>query len=77
MHTKFIRHHIDQNRVNEFIKFTRRYLKKMNIRLEFRRGATVRTIDGERADAFFYEPVGSDQGVVVIAKGNPSKIVVD
>ena len=73
MHTGFIKHHIDQNRVNEFIKFTRRYLKKMNIRLEFRRGATVRTIDGERAEAFFCEPSRSEQGVVVIAKGIPQR----
>ena len=73
MHTKFIKHHIDQNRVNEFIKFTRRYLKKMNIRLEFRRGATVRTMDGEHAEAFFYEPHGSEQGVVVVAKGVPQR----
>ena len=73
MHTKFIKHHIDQNRVNEFVKFTRRYLKKMNIRLEFRRGATVRTMDGEAADAFFYEPDGSEGGVVVIAKGVPQR----
>ena len=73
MHTKFIKNHIDQNRVNEFVKFTRRYLKRMNIRLEFRRGVTVRTTDGERAEAFFSEPYGSEEGVVVVARGIPQR----
>ncbi len=73
MHTKFIKNHIDQNRVNEFVKFTRRYLKRMNIRLEFRRGVTVRTMDGERAEAFFSEPYGSEEGVVVVARGIPQR----
>ena len=73
MNTKFIKHHIEQNRVDTFVKYTRRYLKRMNIRLEFRQGATVRTEDGESAEGFFYEPEGKDKGVIVIAKGRPRR----
>jgi len=59
--------------VDNFVKYVRRYLKRCNIRLEFRRGATVRTIDGLPADGFFYEPEGNDEGVIVIAKGVPER----
>lgn len=73
MNTKFIKHHIEQNRVDTFIKYTRRYLKRMNIRLEFRNGATVRTPDGDTAEGFYCEPEGNDKGVIVIAKGKPRR----
>jgi hypothetical protein len=59
--------------VDNFIKYVRRYLNRINIRLEFRQGATVRTEDGECAEGFFYEPQGKDGGVIVIAKGVPER----
>lgn len=73
MNTKFIKHKIDKHRVDNFVKYVRRYLKRCNIRLEFRRGATVRTTDGDIAEGFFLEPHGKDIGVIVIAKGVPER----
>ena len=73
MHTQVIKHKIDKHRVDNFVKYVRRYLKRCNIRLEFRQGATVRTEDGECAEGFFYEPQGKEKGVIVIAKGRPNR----
>ena len=73
MHTKFIKNKIDQNRVDNFVKYVRRYLNRCNIRLEFRRGATVRTVEGDAAEGFFYEPQGKDGGIIAIAKGRPQR----
>ncbi len=62
-----------QHKIDNFVKYVRRYLKRCNIRLEFRRGATVRTADGEVAEGFFFEPEGKSMGKIVIAKGIPTK----
>jgi len=73
VHTEFIRYHIDQHRIDAFIKYIRKYCKKCNIKLKFRSGASVYTDEGEQTDGFFNEPERGFAGQIVIAKGVSQK----
>ena len=62
-----------QQKIDVFVNYVRKYCKKANIRLEFRRGAWLYTDERHKADGFFQEPENSIHGRIVIAKGVPDK----
>ena len=61
----------NEQKINEFVQFIRKFCKKVNVTLEFRRGSFVFTDDGQKADGFFQEPEKWCPGRIVIAKGVP------
>ena len=74
MHTLYIKHHINNHRVSQFINKTREWLNYMNIDLQLIPLELVDTPDGDPAEGYFLEPEDGERGIVCIATKLPDRI---
>ena len=74
MNTHFIKCHIDNYRITQFLMGTRTWLNYHNIDLQLIPQHMVYTPDGELAEGYFVEPDDDDRGIVCVATTHPTRI---